>query len=140
MIAKRETLEDDYSLSFEETQILVDTSVWISHLRSPEDHLLKLLRNRKIVIHPFVIGEIACNSIQNRSLVLRQFNRIPKVEELTHDEVMTMLEMYGLTGRGIGYVDLHLIVAALVERNVRIWSRDKRLTRAATEWNIAYEN
>lgn len=92
--------------------ILVDTSVWIDHLRAGDEGLIALLSGNQVLTHPFVIGELACGNLANRREVLRLLGDLPKAPVATHAEVLFFIEQHALMGRGIGYVDAHLIAAA----------------------------
>ncbi len=110
--------------------ILVDTSVWIDHLRQGNDRLAALLETGAVVCHPFVVGEIACGSLRNRREVLELLGRLPTASVATHHEVMEFIEAHRLIGLGLGYIDFHLLVAALLDRTA-FWTLDKRLAQAA---------
>lgn len=118
--------------------ILVDTSVWINHLRDRDRCLTALLQNRQVLIHPMVVGELACGNLRNRQGVLTLLGNLPEVTVATHDEVLLFIERYRLMGRGIGYVDTHLLAAVALSEPVRLWTRDTRLKDVAAELNVAY--
>jgi predicted nucleic acid-binding protein len=102
--------------------ILVDTSVWIEHLR-------------QVLCHPFVIGELACETLQKRREILTMLNALPEAHLLEHEEVMSFLEARHLYGRGIGWVDAHLLASTLLTR-CTLWTFDKPLRRAAAALNV----
>ena len=110
--------------------ILVDTSVWIDPLRRGNDQLALLLEAGTVACHPFVIGEIACGTLRNRSRVLDLLARLPSTSVATHEEVMAFNEVHRLMGLGLGYIDLHLLAAASLDR-VAFWTLDKRLEGVA---------
>jgi predicted nucleic acid-binding protein len=116
--------------------ILVDTSVWIDHLRKRERHLTDLLNARLVVIHPFVIGEIALGNIQNRG-TLSLLEAIPMVVVATVVEVQHFIQALSLDGKGIGYVDAHLLAAAKLTPGTVLWTRDKRLSAVALRGGLA---
>ena len=118
--------------------ILVDTSVWIDHLRDQDRRLTELLQNRQVWMHPMVVGELACGNLRNRQEVLTLLGNLPEVTVATHDEVLFFIEQYRLMGRGIGYVDTHLIAAAALSEPVRLWARDTQLKNVAVALNLAY--
>ncbi|HEY4216237.1 MAG TPA: type II toxin-antitoxin system VapC family toxin [Gemmatimonadaceae bacterium] len=114
--------------------ILVDTSVWIDHLRTRDDELARALDDGEVLVHSFVIGELACGNLRNRADVLGLLRELPPVREATHDEVMVFVERRKLMSRGIGYVDAHLLAAAMLTPWTRLWTHDKRLARLAAEF------
>ena len=112
--------------------ILVDTSIWIDHLRSGSATLAALLQNEAVCTHDFVIGELACGNLRNRAEVLGLLQSLPRLSAATEDETLFFIEQQHLMGRGIGYVDTHLLAAAVI-RNIPIWTKDKRLMAIAEE-------
>lgn len=117
--------------------ILVDTSVWIDHLRDGEPRLAALLEAGQVYVHDFVIGELACGSLRARDTVLGLLNAMPRAGRAEEDEVLGLIERHQLMGRGIGYVDAHLLAAALIA-HARLWSRDRRLLAIADELGLAH--
>lgn len=117
--------------------ILVDTSVWIDHLRSGNDELAKLLDRAQVCSHPFVIGELACGNLHNRDVVLELLSELPHVSVATDREVLFYIEQHRLMGRGMGYLDAHLLAAAALASPVKLWTRDKRLGVLADELGLA---
>ena len=116
--------------------ILVDTSVWIDHLRKPEVKLQELLQNDEVVTHPFVRLELALGSIANREKVLSDLVLLPQVPVAEVDELFSLLELRKLYRRGIGVTDLHLIGSALFDKTISIWTRDRRLGEIAEEFGL----
>ena len=119
--------------------ILVDTSVWIDHLRSPEPELQELLNANEVLAHPMVSGELACGNITDRARFLRRMDAMPQAGERTHSEVRDFIDSENLVGRGIGYIDAHLLYAALCHEDSLFWTRDTRLNRIAQELSVAYD-
>lgn len=117
--------------------ILVDTSVWIDHLRVGDSALMSLLNNSQVLVHPFVTGELACGNLVNRSNLLNLFGDLPQSAVVTHEEVLFFIEHNKLLGRGIGYIDAHLLAATALEGRSQIWTRDKRLAKIATSLRLA---
>ncbi|MEO6991551.1 MAG: PIN domain-containing protein [Candidatus Baltobacteraceae bacterium] len=115
--------------------ILVDTSVWVDHLRLGNAALEQLLKQELVATHPFIIGELSCGNIRNRASVLADLEELQSVSVVDHDEVMHLVTHRGLSGIGIGWVDAHVLTSAVVS-NCRIWSLDKALMRAAAELEI----
>ncbi len=118
--------------------ILVDTSVWVDHLRTGSQPLAELLSDFLVLTHPFVIGELACGSIRNRGEVLRLLTDLPRVEPATDAEVLFFIDQHRLMGRGIGYVDAHLLAAVSLLGRASLWTRDLRLDAAARKLGLAH--
>jgi len=116
--------------------ILVDTSVWIDHLRRPETQLQELLLNDQVVSHPFVRLELALGSIADREKVLNDQALLPQVQVAQTDELFELVEIRRLYRRGIGVTDLHLVASALFDRSILIWTRDRRLGEIADELGL----
>ncbi len=110
--------------------ILVDTSVWIDHLRSGNRTLISLLDREEVLTHPFVIGELACGRMRNRQQILELIGRLPGARVADHEEVLAFVERDRLFGRGIGWVDAHLLAAALLS-HAMLFTLDRRLSRLA---------
>lgn len=115
--------------------ILVDTSIWVDHLRRGEPNLDTLLNRNEVLVHPLVIGELACGNLKDRKTVLDLFRPMPAASEAGHDEVLFMIERHQLMGRGIGYVDAHLVAAALID-GAGLWTRDRRLAAVIGELGL----
>lgn len=118
--------------------ILVDSSVWVDHLRTGEPSLVELLNNSQVLIHPFVVGELACGNLKNRKVVLPLLQDLPTVPVATDEEVLFFIERHGLMGRGIGYVDAHLLAAVVLAGTEQLWTRDKRLGAVAGAMRLAF--
>lgn len=119
--------------------ILVDTSVWVDHLRSGEPSLATALEGGRVLMHPFVLGELACGNLQNREEVLRLLGDLPAAPTATDPEALGMIERRALMGRGIGYVDVHLLASTALSDVGRLWTLDSRLAAAATELELAFD-
>jgi predicted nucleic acid-binding protein len=115
--------------------ILVDTSVWVLHLRKGDEKLAGLLGEELVLCHPFIVGELACGNLKNRAEILNLLRALPMAQEAEHDEVMQLVESRGLAGRGLGWVDAHLLASALIS-SCGMWTLDKPLASAAAELNI----
>ncbi len=118
--------------------ILVDTSVWISHLREGNKRLAELLENGRVMCHPFIIGELACGNMKNRALILSLLQSLPMAVQAEHEEVMTFIEQHKLMGKGLGYIDIHLLASALLT-GIRLWTLDKRLSKVAESLGIGFK-
>lgn len=116
--------------------ILVDTSVWVEHLRRGLPRLATLLQDGEVLIHPWVIGELACGTLRNRRRVLDLLQGLPAVTVARDAEVLLLIERDQLMGRGIGYVDAHLLASARLS-HARLWTLDRRLAAAAQEQGLA---
>lgn len=119
--------------------ILVDTSVWIDHLRSGEPALAAALEGGGVLMHPFVVGELACGNLKNRREVLRLLGDLPSAPTATDPEALSFIERRALMGRGIGYIDVHLLASAALDSTARLWTRDRRLAAAAAELELAFD-
>lgn len=117
--------------------ILADTSVWADHLRISEPILAELLVRGEVVMHPFVLGEIALGYIRKRSHWMLALSELPAVHVADPEEVLQMIDQRDLIAKGVGYVDVHLLATTLTSPGVRLWSRDKRLRDMASEFGIA---
>jgi predicted nucleic acid-binding protein len=116
--------------------ILVDTSVWIAHLRSPEAALLELLENDEVATHPFVRLELALGSIANRGQVLSEMAKLHQAQVAGTDDLFLLVDARKLERRGIGITDLHMIASALLDRSLSIWTRDRRLGEIAGQLGL----
>ena len=118
--------------------ILVDTAVWIDHLNAPVQELLDRLRAGEVLIHPLVIGEIACGTMRNRMEVLSHLQVLPRIGEVDHERVFRVIETNRLMGRGIGFIDAHLLASVITESGASLWTRDLGLNRIAEELGVAF--
>jgi predicted nucleic acid-binding protein len=117
--------------------ILVDTSVWVEHLRSASAILSALLEDGGVLGHPFVLGELALGNLRRRDDVLRVLRRLPQATSASHLEVLQFIDREALYGRGIGYVDAHLLAAARLTAGSKLWTRDRRLQTVAGQLGLA---
>lgn len=111
--------------------ILVDTSVWIDHLRTTDPTLTELLASDEVACHPLVIQELALGSLKNRDLVLVALGRLRQCPSLSHDEVLILVSSRGLRGKGLSAVDAHLLGSVLLAPGTQLWTRDKGLGTSA---------
>ncbi|NHZ73828.1 MAG: PIN domain-containing protein [Nitrospirae bacterium] len=116
--------------------ILVDTSVWVTHLQQGNSRLATLLEEMKVLTHPFVIGELALGQLAQRVEILELLGNLPTAKLATHDEVLSMIDKRDLASSGIGWVDAHLLASALLS-DAPLWSLDRRLAAAATRLELA---
>ncbi|MDP3710981.1 MAG: type II toxin-antitoxin system VapC family toxin [Mycobacteriales bacterium] len=111
--------------------ILVDTSVWIDHLRATESTLVDALARDEVACHPLVIQELALGSLKNRDAVLASLGRLTQSPSLNHDELLTLVSAHVLWGKGLSPVDAHLLGSVLLSPGTRLWTRDKSLKASA---------
>ena len=116
--------------------ILVDTSVWVDHLRRCEPALVDLLGSGAVAGHPFVLGELAMGSLRERAKVLTALAKLPQATVAKHHEVMRVVEGHRLFGKGLGYIDAHLLTAVMLTPHARLWTRDKVLQASAQAISI----
>lgn len=116
--------------------ILVDTSVWIDHLRSGDARLAKILEDGRVLTHSFVVGELACGNLKNRREILALLDRLPRAPIATDAEARLFIERHSLMGRDLGYVDVHLLASAALASPASLWTRDRQLATAASELGI----
>jgi len=117
--------------------VLVDTSIWVSHLRRGNARLQALLENAEVACHPLIIGELACGNIKNRTEILSSLHALPTAVVAKHEEVLRFIESHHLMGRGLGLIDMHLLASALLTR-MPLWTADQRLREVSAELNVAY--
>jgi predicted nucleic acid-binding protein len=117
--------------------VLVDTSVWVDHLRRTETGLVALLNKGSVLCHPFIIGELACGNLKNRTEVLALLRILPSVPAADVHEVLLLIDEHRLMGKGLGFVDVHLLASALLS-SAPLWTFDKRLARAAAGLGIGH--
>ncbi len=115
--------------------MLVDTSVWVDHLRRGNAKLAALLERAEVSCHPFIIGELACGKLRNRDAILALLEALPQVPGAEHDEVLGFVDAHRLMGAGIGWIDAHLLASAALAGTV-IWSLDRRLADAARKLGL----
>jgi predicted nucleic acid-binding protein len=117
--------------------ILVDTSVWVDHLRARNAALADLLNRGSVLAHPFVIGELALGQMRQREIVLGSLAALPGALVATDVEVLKFVERHALFGRGVGYIDAHLLAAVQLTQAVGLWTMDKRLRAVAEDLGLA---
>ena len=118
--------------------ILVDTSVWVDHLRDGTPALAAALEQGRVLTHPFVLGELACGNLKNRGEVLQLLGELPAAPMASDPEALDFIERRALMGRGIGYVDVHLLASVALAGTAQLWTRDKRLAAVAADLELAY--
>ncbi len=118
--------------------ILVDTSVWIDHLRVTEITLARLLEQGAVCMHPLIIGELACGNLHNRAMLLKLWHSLFSIDTVTHDESLYFIEAQQLMGKGIGYIDVQLIASIALQSGTQFWTRDKRLAAVAKQLGLDF--
>jgi predicted nucleic acid-binding protein len=118
--------------------ILVDTSVWVDHFRAGDKALAGWLDAGMVLTHLFVIGELALGNLRGREIVLNALSDLPRSNIATDAEVLHFIGRHGLFGRGIGYVDAHLLAGARLTEGAELWTNDKRLHGVAAHLGLAY--
>ena len=119
--------------------ILADTSVWVCHLRQADTVLQNILVNGQVLIHSFVVGEIACGNLRSRSSILTDLGKLPFAIQASDSEVLTLVEQHRLFGKGIGWIDAHLLASARLTR-CRLWTLDVRLNDIARRLGVGYSS
>jgi predicted nucleic acid-binding protein len=116
---------------------LVDTSVWIDHLRRSDEVLINLLGRRQVVVHPFIIGELAVGNLRPREAILQELQKLRRVIIADDNEVLRLVEHEHLFGLGLGYIDVHLLASTRLTPETLLWTRDKSLLAAAERLTLA---
>jgi len=116
--------------------ILVDTSIWVDHLRHGDTRLQTLLETRQVVIHPSIVGELALGNLRQRNAVLSSLRDLPHAVSAGDEEVLEFIERHTLPGLGIGWVDAHLLASSRLT-SASLWTRDKRLKAVAIKLGVA---
>ncbi|MEL7491697.1 MAG: type II toxin-antitoxin system VapC family toxin [Pseudomonadota bacterium] len=116
---------------------LVDSSVWINHLRASDEALIKALRTDLVSTHPYVVGELALGSLKNRMTFIEMMKNLPSVKVADNEEVLDMIDARGLFSRGLGWIDAHLLASSLITGGASLWTDDKRLGDIASELGVA---
>jgi predicted nucleic acid-binding protein len=116
--------------------ILVDTSVWIDHLRWGDQRLTDLLVEGQVLCHPFVVGELACGSLKRRAEILALLGNLPHAPAVDHAEALSFIDTHTMMGTGLGWVDVHLLASTRLG-GARLWTRDRRLAQASRRLGVA---
>ena len=117
----------------------MDASIWIGHFRRADPTLSDLLEAGEVLTHPLVVGELACGSLPAREEVLGLLQRLPAAPSASDTEALHFIERHRLMGRGIGYIDVHLLAAAALAEGARLWTADARLAAAASRLFLSYD-
>ena len=119
--------------------ILADTSIWVDHIRASNPSLIDLIRQNRLLVHPFVIGEIVLGNLPRWETTLAWLRGLPTVEPVSDEQLYRTIRQHALQGSGLGVVDVHLLAAVLLGAELRLWSRDKRLDDQAQRLGCAWE-
>lgn len=117
--------------------ILVDTSVWVDHFRKNNQQLVGLLEEGVVLCHNMIIGELACGYLKNRNQIIDLMQSLPKTDHAADEEVLTYIETNKIYGKGLGWVDLHLLVSTILEQ-AKLWTLDKKLAKVAQNFHAAF--
>lgn len=117
--------------------ILVDTSVWVDHFRRTDRGLVAVLEAGQVLMHPFILGELACADLPKRAVVLQSLSDLPAAPVASDEEALHYIDRNRLRGRGIGYVDAHLLASVTLEGTARLWTRDRWLADVAADLNLS---
>ena len=117
--------------------VLADTSVWVAHLRDGTIGLQGPLNEGDVVCHPFIVGELAGGNLRNRSEILSLLQALPMAVHAEHEEVIRFIESHRLMGKGLGYIDMHLVASTILTK-VSLWTLDKKLNEVASKMGVAY--
>jgi predicted nucleic acid-binding protein len=120
--------------------ILVDTSVWVQHLRALDQTLARLLDLGLVLMHPFIVGELALGTLRNRDVILSSLQALPQARAAGSDELLHFIGRNELYGSGIGYVDAHLLASARLTDGAKLWTRDKRLESIAEHLKLRWHH
>jgi len=118
--------------------VLVDTSIWVTHLRRGNRQLEKLLMDAEVMCHPFIIGELACGNLKNRNEIISLLQSLPLAPTIEFDEFIFFIDRNHLMGKGIGFVDVHLLASAQLT-GIPLWTADKRLKSAADQLELTFK-
>jgi len=118
--------------------VLVDTSVWVTHLRHGSRQLEKLLMDAEVMCHPFIIGELACGNLKNRNEIISLLQSLPMTATIEFDEFLFFIDKNHLMGKGVGFVDVNLLASTQLT-GVLLWTADKRLKTAADQLDLAFK-
>ena len=118
--------------------VLADTSIWIDHFNRSDSILITLLNDYEVVMHPYILGELACGNFKNRKKIFGLLSNLPTINKISDEEYFLFLENNKLYGKGLGFVDIHLLASSLIHR-CEIYTRDKTLLSIANTYTIAYK-
>jgi len=117
--------------------VLADSSIWADHIRNPHDQMEYLLATDRIAIHPYVLGELAMGNLPDRTRFLQKLADLPTARKAQDAEVMRLTESGNHFATGVGWIDMHLLAAVLLDDRLKLWTRDRRLNAAAARYGRA---
>ncbi|MFZ1956545.1 MAG: type II toxin-antitoxin system VapC family toxin [Desulfobacterales bacterium] len=118
--------------------VIVDTSIWVTHLRQGSRQLEKLLYDAEVMCHPFIVGELACGNLKNRTEIISLVQSLPMAPTIEFDEFLFFIDRNHLMGKGVGFVDVHLLASAQLT-GMPLWTADKRLKSAADQLELTFK-
>jgi predicted nucleic acid-binding protein len=118
--------------------VIVDTSIWVTHLRRGSRQLEKLLMDAEVMCHPFIIAELACGNLKNRNEIISLLQSLPMAPTIEFDEFLFFIDRYHLMGKGVGFVDVHLLASAQLT-GIQLWTADKRLRSATDQLQLTFK-
>lgn len=118
--------------------VLVDTSVWVTHLRETHTGLVKLLNDGEAACHPFIMGELACGNLENRTIILSLLEALPMAAAVEHEEALSFIKGHNLMGKGLGYIDIHILASAVLSRTP-VWTLDKKMEQVTEILRLRYQ-
>ena len=117
--------------------VLADTSIWADHFRSPNPLMTDYMAGDRLLMHPFVVGELVMGHLPNRFAIVRSLREMDQVIRATDDEVLAVVEREKIQGLGVGWIDAHLLVSVLITPEAMLWTRDRRLNALAQRFGCA---
>ena len=118
--------------------VIVDTSIWVTHLRQGSRQLEKLLMDAEVMCHPFIVGELACGNLKNRNEIISLLQSLPMAPTIEFDEFLFFIDRHHLMGKGVGFVDVHLLASAQLIGKP-LWTADKWLKSAADQLELTFK-
>jgi len=118
--------------------VIVDTSIWVTHLRQGSRQLEKLLMDAEVMCHPFIVGELACGNLKNRNEIISLLQSLPMAPTIEFDEFLFFIDRHHLMGKGVGFVDVHLLASAQLT-GMPLWTADKWLKSAADQFELTFK-
>jgi hypothetical protein len=118
--------------------VIVDTSIWVTHLRQGSRQLEKLLYDAEVMCHPFIVGELACGNLKNRNEIISLLQSLPMAPTIEFDEFLFFIDRHHLAGKGVGFVDVHLLASAQLT-GTPLWTAEKRLESAADQLELTFK-
>jgi len=118
--------------------VLVDTSIWVAHLRQGRRQLEKMLMDAEVMCHPFIIGDLACGNLKNRNEIISLLQSLPMAPTIEFEEILFFINQNYMMGKGVGFVDVHLLASAQLA-GVLLWTADKRLKASADQLQLTFK-